>query len=110
MCNYYAKFIPQYTYIATMPYNILWKNTKFDWTTDCNTAFNQLKHALIYAPVLAMPDFDADFVIKTYASDVALRAVLIQHDWSVTFMSKMLNSAQCNYHTIDHKLLAIRLA
>ena len=33
------------------------KNTKFDWTTDCDTAFNQLKHALVHAPVLAMPDF-----------------------------------------------------
>ena len=72
------------------------KNIKFDWTTDCDTAFNQLKYDLVHAPVLAMPDFDANFVAETDASDVAVGAVLIQHDWPVAFMSKALNSAQCN--------------
>ena len=58
-----------------------------------------------------MPDFDtANFVVETDASDVAVGAVLMQHDWPVAFMSKALNSAQCNYHTTDHELLAIVLA
>ena len=67
MCNYYAQFVAQYAYIATPLYNLLWKNTKFDWTTDCDTAFNQLKYDLVHAPVLAMPDFDANFVVETDA-------------------------------------------
>ena len=57
-----------------------------------------------------MPDFDADFVVETDASDVAVGAVLMQHDRPVAFMSKALNTAQCNYHTKDHELLAIVLA
>ena len=97
-------------FFATPLYNLLQKNTKFDWTTDCDTAFNQLKYALVHAPVLAMPDFDADFVVETDASDVAVGAVLMQHDWPVAFMSKALNSAQCNYHTTDRELLANVLA
>ena len=80
MCNYNAKFISQYAYIATPLYNILWKNTKFDWTIDCDTAFKQLNHALVYGTVLAMPGFDAGFVAETDTSDVAVGAILIQHD------------------------------
>ena len=57
-----------------------------------------------------MPDFDADFVVETDASDVAVGAVLMQHDRPVAFMSKVLNSAQRNYHTTDRELLAIVLA
>ena len=40
----------------------------------------------------------------------AVGAVLMQHDRPVAFMSKALNSAQCNYHTTDCELLAIVLA
>ena len=76
---------------------------------DCDTAFNQLKHALVHAPVLAIPDFDANFVVETDASDMAVGAVLMQHNWLVAFISKALNSAQRNYHSIDGELLAIVL-
>ena len=82
-------------------YNLLWKNTEFDWTKDCEIAFNQLKHALVQAPILTMPDFNADFVVETTARDVAVGAVLIQYDWLVAFISKVLNSAQYNYYTTD---------
>ena len=57
-----------------------------------------------------MPDFDANFVIEIDASDMAVGAVLMQHEQPVVFMSKVLNSAQCNYRTIDHELLVIVFA
>ena len=57
-----------------------------------------------------MPDFDANFVVETNASDMAVGALLMQHKWPIAFVSKALNSAQCNYHTIDRELLAIVLA
>ena len=86
------------------------KTTKFDWTTDYNTVFNQLKHALVHAPVLAMPNFYANFVVETNASNMAVGAVLMQHDWPVAFMLKALDSVQYNYHTMDCELLAIVLS
>ena len=92
ICNYYTSFVLQYTHNAIQLYNLSWKNTKFDWITDCDTPFKQLKHALVYAPVLAMPDSDANFVVETDASDVAVGAVLIQHNQRVAFISKALSS------------------
>ena len=77
---------------------------------DCETAFNQFKYALVHALVLTMPDFDANFMVETDTSHVAVGAVLMQHYWPVAFMSKVLNFAQCNYHTTDHELLVIVLA
>ena len=76
---------------------------------DYDTAFKQLKNALVDAPVLAIPDFGAVFVVKTNASDIAVGAVLIQHDQVVVFMPKVLNSAQNNYQTMDSKLFTIVL-
>ena len=57
-----------------------------------------------------MPNFDANFVVETNASNMAVGAVLMQHDQPVAFISKVLKSSQYNYHTTDHKLLAIVLA
>ena len=37
------------------------KDNKNEWTSNCNTAFGKIKHALVYTPVLAMPDFNSDF-------------------------------------------------
>ena len=74
------------------------------------TAFNQLKHALIYAPVLAMSNFDANFVLRPNASNTEVSIMLMQYNRSVAFMSKELNSSQFNYHTTDHNFLVIVLA
>ena len=41
-----------------------------------------------------MPDFYANSVVETDASDVAVGAVLMQHDWPLAFISRALNSAQ----------------
>ena len=110
MCNYYAKLVPQYTCIATLLYNVLQESTKFNQTIDCDTEFNQLKHALVHPPVLTMPDFDANSVVEIDTSDVAVVTELIQHDQPVAFISKALNSAQCNHNTMDCKFLVIVLA
>ena len=55
-------------------------------------SFNQVKHALVHAPILAMPNFDANFMAETNASDIVIGAVLVQHNWPVACMSKVLNS------------------
>ena len=99
MCNNYAKFIPQYTYIYIYLHCFTiysWKTQKFDknLTIDCSIAFKPLKHALVHAPVLAIPNFDTDFVVETNASDAAVSAVLMQNNPLVTFILKVHNSAQ----------------
>ena len=53
---------------------------------DCDIEFYQWKHSLVYTPVLAIPYFDANFVVESNTSDVAVGAVLMQYDQLVVFM------------------------
>ena len=63
-----------------------------DLITYSDTAFIKLKHALVHDPVLAMLNFDANFVVEINASDIEVGSVLMQHDKPVVITSKALNS------------------
>ena len=51
---------------------------EFQWTPACQEGFNQLKKALMEAPVLAYPDYSKLFILETDASLKGLGAVLSQ--------------------------------
>ena len=54
------------------------KDTLFQWTTECNAAFEYLKGVLLSAPNVTMPDFKIPFKVYTNASMEAVGAVLAQ--------------------------------
>jgi hypothetical protein len=54
-----------------------------------------------------IPDFNLPFEVITDASDYALGAILIQQGKPVPYKSRILNSAERNYHTIDKEMLAV---
>ncbi len=68
LCTYYRRFVPGFSR----------KNAVFQWTEQCNKAFQTLKELLTKAPVLAYPDFEKPFILDTDASDVAIGATLSQ--------------------------------
>jgi len=70
---------------------LLKKGIPYVWTSVTQTAFEQLKLALINAPVLAIPDFSKQFVRETDASDVGFRAVLLQDNHLVAYLSKQVS-------------------
>ena len=66
---------------------------------DCQTAFDDLKHRLTSAPVLAFPQTDGEFVLDTHASGTGIGAVLsqVQDDERVCHMPVKL----CLNHSVD---------
>jgi len=40
------------------------KGKKFEWTEECETSFDQLKHLLTNASVLKIADHDKEFVVS----------------------------------------------
>jgi hypothetical protein len=54
------------------------KGRKFEWTNECQSAFEELKNRLVLSPILAHPDFSNNFILDTVASNEAVGDVLSQ--------------------------------
>ena len=78
LAGYYRRFVQGYAKIAGPLNNLLKKNQHFDWTADCQSAFDDLKRALASPPVLALPNDDGLFILDTDASEYSMGSVLSQ--------------------------------
>ena len=70
LVGYYRKFVNNFTSL-TAPLSDLTKNGKPDivqWSDGLQKRFEEIKSQLCNAPVLKLPDFDKDFVLRTDAS------------------------------------------
>lgn len=87
------------------------KNVTFNWTEQCQKAYETLKNKLIEPPILQYPDFDKPFILTTDASNYALGAVLSQgeigNDLPISYASKSLAKHDINKPVIEKELLAI---
>jgi hypothetical protein len=111
-CNFYRCFIHDYSKIAHPLHQLTKKDTPFDWTAACQSAFNTLIHAFTIAPVLILPDRAWPFRLITDASDFAIGAILEQPDllnqWHpIAYHSKSLQPPEQNYDIHDKELFAI---
>ena len=68
LANYYRRFIKNFANIADPLTALLHKNVKFQWTAECQNAFDTLKQSLISAPILSFPDFTLPFELYVDAS------------------------------------------
>jgi hypothetical protein len=76
--NFYRHFIDHYSNIAWPLIELTKKDTLFNWSEQCEGAFQELKWRFTTAPVLITPDLDKPFVLECNASLAATVAVLWQ--------------------------------
>ena len=69
---------------------------KFSWTESQLKAFEELKHRLCSAPVLALPYLQQPFEIEIDALDYAVGSVLTQHGHPMAYHSETLSDAVSN--------------
>lgn len=74
------------------------------------TAFEKLKHALVFAPVLAMPDFSNTLLVETDASGKGIGAILMQQGHPLAYISKSLAPRHQVMSVYDRELLALIFA
>jgi hypothetical protein len=61
LAGYYHRFIPDFSKIVKPITGLLKNDTKFDWFSKCNEAFEQLKVLLTTVLVLAQPNIEKPF-------------------------------------------------
>ena len=110
-CNFYCTFIKDFSNIARPLNNLTCKNEPWNWSKECNAAFNHLKEICGQYPVLCTPNWSKQFIMDTDASGYAL-GVMISQEFEdgihpVAFHSWHLLPAEANYDAHDKELAGV---
>lgn len=112
MVNYYAKFIDNYARIMIPLYKLLQKDVKYEWSKDCQIAYDTIKGEVTSDKVLVHFNPKLPIVLTTDASDYAIAGIL-SHNFPnnelkpVSFVSRALTKAERKYSTHEKEALAI---
>ena len=98
--------------IAKPLHQLTEKTATFAWTSECESAFQEIRHRLTTAPVLAFPDYTRPFILDTDASDTGIGAVLSQileegGERVIVYGSRVLSKQERRYCVTRRELLAV---
>jgi hypothetical protein len=111
--GWYRDLIQDYASISAPLTNLIKKASKYEWTSECQLAFDALKKHLSTYPIVRAPDWNLPFHVYCDASAVAVGSTLCQptgsdgKDLPVAFASKQLSPAEKNYTTTERECLAM---
>lgn len=109
--SWYRRFIPNFSSVVNPITRLTKKNVRWDWTTECQTAFIKLKELLVTAPILACPDFERTFTLQTDASSYGLGAVLSQQfedgEKVIAYLSRSLTKQEQKLTVTEKECLAV---
>ena len=118
---YYRRFVKNFSTIAAPLHELTKKGVEFNWTPECQRAFEQLKKCLATTPVLNFPVPGATYILDTDASERGIGAVLSQlipteptsdgtpqfEERVLGYASRTLSVHERNYCTTRKALLAV---
>lgn len=87
------------------------KNQVFEWSIQCQLAFDHLKQKLIEALILSLPRDNGEYVLDTDASDHSIGAVISQiqdgEERVISYASRLYSNAEKRYCVTRKELLAV---
>jgi hypothetical protein len=109
-----SRFVAKSAQHALPFFKLLRKETKFDWTEECENALKHLKETLSAPPVLSRPDQGKVLYLYLSVSSDAVSAVLIKETTEgqklVYFTSKALLGPETRYQRIKKVDVALLTA
>lgn len=113
--NFYYKYIEDACKKLEPLHNLLRKTVVFNWTDECENAFQDIKNYLCSSPILAIYDQNRPVYIYTDASGIGLGAILKQPQddgllHPVAYFSRRLKQTELKKKVIYLECLAIKEA
>nr|GEZ34592.1 DNA-directed DNA polymerase [Tanacetum cinerariifolium] len=107
----FPSFIKDFSKTIQPLCKFLKKDVAFEFDDDCKISFDKLKELLTSSLIIQPPYWNFPFEIMSDANNYVVGAVLRQRVRKLAhviyYASRTLDSAQCNYSTIEKELLAI---
>jgi hypothetical protein len=109
LTGYYRKFVSKYGILAKPLTNIL-RLKAFQWSTEAQQAFDNIKQAMTKTPVLALPNFQLQFTVETDACAEGIGAVLMQQGQPIAYLSKALGQKHKALSIYEKEFIALIMA
>ena len=112
LLHYYGRFIQQLSTLLQPLNELLKSNRRWEWTSECQSAFVKAKERLVSAPVLAHYDPSLPLKLAGDASAYGIGAV-ISHTYQdgqerpIAFASRTLSAAELSYLQIEKESLSL---
>ena len=113
LCNFYKRFIPNFSDVMNPLYSLLKKNVKFDWQNAQQNSFDTVKNLFKSQKVLKLFNPKYETLLETDSSSYGTAAVLMQRvdsnsPWyPIEFASRTLNPSEVNYSNIERECLSV---
>ncbi|KAG3117763.1 hypothetical protein PI124_g10694 [Phytophthora idaei] len=101
LTSYFRRYIPGYALISAPLEWLKVKDAQFEWNEDCESAFRQLKRALMKPPIMVYPNAKRRFKLYADPPRYVVGACLMQEvdgrDRVVAYASKLLTGSKENW-------------
>ncbi|XP_057723967.1 uncharacterized protein LOC130939916 [Arachis stenosperma] len=108
-----SRFLPAVSSHSQHFFNILKGQTKFNWSSECETAFQKLKSMILSPPILQKPNSEKPLSLYLSISQNAISSVLVTEIRGkyepVYFVSKTLQHAELRYPPMEKLAYALVL-
>ena len=112
LVNHYSRYVPSMATICSSLNELLKKDREWQWTEDCDQAYEKLKESLTSRDDLLIHyDPDKPLLLAVDASPVGLGAVISHEtadgEFPIAYASRSLKPAEKNYSQIEREGLGI---